>query len=164
MASNKNSSFQWRANLLSIHWLPSYSTAITVRWHIWRLPSVRSKLWGPRWTFIFPQVCSKCRHGNKYFHREANEEETNQLEDNECLSPDHITPTPDIYNGEILEEGDMSEAKKTTSCYNPSSTVPRPHQCKWCHLVAKCVTNSSSSEGTAYETWVVFGIFWGNCK
>ena len=51
----------------------------------------------------------------KYLHREEEEEEeeTNQMDDKECPSPDHIDPISGIYIGDIVEERDLKEAKLT---------------------------------------------------
>ena len=67
---------------------------------------------------------------------------TNQLDNNQCLSPIDIDPISSIYIEDLAEETDVKEAKLTTSADNQS--LPQPHQCKWCHLVAKCVTNASA--------------------
>ena len=71
----------------------------------------------------------------KYLHRKAKKEVTNQLDDID------IDPTSDINIRDIVEK----EAQLTTSAENQCpSPVPLPRQCKWCHLVAKSVTNASA--------------------
>ena len=71
----------------------------------------------------------------KYLHRKAEKEVTNQLDDID------IDPTSDINIRDIVEK----EAQLTSSPENQCpSPVPLPRQCKWCHLVAKCVTNPSA--------------------
>ena len=70
----------------------------------------------------------------EYLHRASKEVETNQLDNNKSLPPDHIEHIIE----DVMEEREVKEGTLITS-----PPIPHPHKCKWCHLVAKCVTNAS---------------------